>query len=58
MKLIATLPLLFLLAAPALAAEMRPNVLFVYADDLGWGDLSGGGIEDAPLPRLATWKEA
>jgi hypothetical protein len=37
-KPVTLLPLLLAIAAPALAAEMRPNVLFIYADDWGWGD--------------------
>ncbi len=30
---------LIVLAASALAAERKPNFLFILADDLGWSDL-------------------
>src|SRR4051794_41588328 len=42
-----------LAAAPGLAAErLRPNVLVVLADDLGWGDLSCYGGQLAATPHL------
>ncbi|HZB43873.1 MAG TPA: sulfatase-like hydrolase/transferase [Pyrinomonadaceae bacterium] len=49
------------IAAPALAsaasasgaaAARRPNVLFILADDLGWGDLSCYGRPDYRTPNL------
>ena len=30
-------------AAPASAAARQPNVVYLLADDLGWGDLSRNG---------------
>src|SRR5215212_6997651 len=42
---------------PASAAATRPNVLFILADDLGYGDLSCYGRPDYQTPvldRLAT----
>ncbi len=33
-------------------AASRPNVLFVHADDLGWGDLGSYGNADARTPHL------
>ena len=39
-------------AAPPAAAVERPNVLFILADDLGWGDLSCYGRPDYRTPNL------
>src|SRR5216117_2611396 len=41
-------------AAHALASAQttRPNILLVYADDLGWGDVSINGRKDWPTPTL------
>ncbi|MFC7375471.1 sulfatase-like hydrolase/transferase [Brachybacterium sp. GCM10030268] len=33
-------------------ADPRPNVIVLYADDLGWGDLGCFGSEDIPSPHL------
>jgi N-acetylgalactosamine-6-sulfatase len=40
-----------LFPAVACAAD-RPNVVFILADDLGWGDLGCYGNRDAPTPNL------
>src|SRR5688500_1693452 len=32
--------------------ESRPNILFIFADDLGWGDLSCYGRPDYKTPNL------
>ena len=34
------------------AATTRPNVLFVFVDDLGWGDLAANGGASVPTPRM------
>ena len=48
-----TLPLLpCLCTASSLAAQERPNVLFILADDLGYGDLSCYGQERFETPAI------
>ena len=51
--LLLVLPLGFGLAAPGLALERPPNVVLVYADDMGYGDL---GVQNPdskiPTPNL------
>ena len=45
------------LASLAFAAAERPNVIIIYADDLGWGDLGCYGnpvIRTPNLDRLAA----
>jgi arylsulfatase A-like enzyme len=42
-------------AAPANAAEKKPNILFILVDNLGYGELGsyGGGVtRGAPTPRI------
>ena len=35
------------------AQAARPNIIFIYADDLGWGDVSCHGAEDwIRTPRI------
>src|SRR4051794_16947393 len=41
-----------LLAGLAPAAEKRPNFVFLYADDLGWGDVGFNGRTDWKTPHL------
>jgi arylsulfatase A-like enzyme len=47
---------LFLGVAPgALAADQKPNVVFILADNVGYGDLGaygGGELRGAPTPRI------
>lgn len=40
------------LAPLAFTQQARPNLLFIYADDLGWGDASINGRKDWPMPNL------
>ena len=48
-----SLVLIASLSPPALAAQDLPNVVIVYADDLGYGDLSGfGGHQSSQTPHL------
>ena len=47
--------LLFLLVAiesPALAADARPNIVFIFADDWGWGDLGCHGHPYVKTPNI------
>lgn len=51
------LSLLFLLLSPfsllrSLAAEPRPNIVFILADDLGWNGIGPYGNKDVSTPNL------
>ncbi len=37
---------------PVVATERRPNLIFLYADDLGWGDVGFNGRTDWKTPNL------
>ena len=44
-----------LLGATALAQQQKPNILFILADNTGYGDLGaygGGELRGAPTPRI------
>jgi arylsulfatase len=46
---------LALIADPAFAQEKKPNVVFILADNVGYGDLGpygGGELRGAPTPRI------
>jgi uncharacterized sulfatase len=48
---------LCLIGAPAFAAERKPNVIVVLADDMGWSDLScfgGKEVKTENIDRLAS----
>lgn len=38
--------------SPASAAERRPNLIFLFADDLGWGDVGFNGRTEWRTPNL------
>jgi arylsulfatase A-like enzyme len=43
----------FVLAVgPALAQDKKPNIVFILADNVGYGDLGSYGGGGAPTPRL------
>ena len=50
-------PALLGAAAPSLAADKKPNILFILTDNLGYGEIGcyGGGVtRGAPPPRIAS----
>lgn len=50
-RLIAALGL-FLVTAPLFAQASRPNILFIFADDWGWGDLGCHGHPYVKTPNI------
>ncbi len=42
----------FVMLSATFAAEPRPNILFIYADDWGWGDLACHGHPHLKTPNL------
>jgi len=51
-RLVLSLVLTGLVTPLALGAEKRPNLLFLYADDLGWGDVGFNGRTEWSTPNL------
>jgi uncharacterized sulfatase len=52
MKTLATFAILLTLCSVAMAGESRPNIVVVFIDDLGWGDLSCFGNTQAATPHI------
>jgi len=53
--LVGALAVATFIALPATAQEKRPNVVFILADNVGYGDLGpygGGELRGAPTPRI------
>jgi uncharacterized sulfatase len=51
-NLIAALMLLHAMSATSFAEAVRPNIVVVFVDDMGWGDLSCFGNEAAQTPHI------
>jgi arylsulfatase A-like enzyme len=52
---LASLAAVALAYAPAVAQQQKPNILFILADNVGYGDLGvygGGDLRGAPTPRI------
>ena len=44
--------LLFVFFVAGLAAQQKPNVVIIYGDDVGWGDVGAYGSKLIPTPNL------
>jgi arylsulfatase A-like enzyme len=51
-RIVLGLGLVLTLAAPLPAIEARPNVVLIFADDLGWGDVGFNGRTEWTTPHL------
>jgi arylsulfatase A-like enzyme len=54
-RLLASLACVLVAGAPAPAQQQKPNILFILADNLGYGDIGvygGGELRGAPTPRI------
>jgi arylsulfatase A-like enzyme len=52
MKYLFTLTVLLCLMAGAQAAQTKPNLIVIMADDLGYGDVGYNGCTDIPTPHI------
>jgi arylsulfatase A-like enzyme len=54
MRGLATLVLCWCLCGPSQAGDKMPNIVFILADDIGYGDLSSYGATKVKTPNLDT----
>jgi len=47
-----TLPLILIFSVTIISAQIRPNIIYIMADDLGYADLSCYGRKDYQTPNL------
>jgi arylsulfatase A-like enzyme len=55
LALLASLASVAIASAPASAQQQKPNILFILADNVGYGDIGvygGGELRGAPTPRI------
>ncbi len=52
MKMFTTIAALIISVTPLLSAADKPNVVIIYGDDVGWGDLGCYGAKKIPTPHL------
>ena len=54
LKILGLIVLLFVLGPPAASAQTHPNIVFIYADDLGYGDVSSYGATAVKTPNIVV----
>ena len=49
--------LIFLFASFVSAEKKQPNIVFIFADDWGWGDLGCHGHPYVKTPNIDNWQQ-